>query len=105
MQVILVVAFLTAYCVQPLLVDVIKFNGGANVSSSGVAHSFVPLSYVAATSYLQLQWVPEMCVWLSPGQHFFYFDSPLLLHDDGGPFAYKAIHWVRLRNARGSSYY
>ncbi|KAL8439628.1 hypothetical protein Efla_004536 [Eimeria flavescens] len=33
---VLVVAFLTAYCVQPLLVDVIKFNGGANASTFSI---------------------------------------------------------------------
>lgn len=34
LQLLLLVLFLAAYCVQPLLVDVIKFNGGANVSCS-----------------------------------------------------------------------
>lgn len=36
MQMALVVAFLAAYCVQPLLVDVIKFNGGANASTFSI---------------------------------------------------------------------
>jgi len=30
-----VAVFLVAYCVQPLLVDVIKFNGGAHVGLTG----------------------------------------------------------------------
>ncbi|KAL8274961.1 hypothetical protein Esti_001161 [Eimeria stiedai] len=36
LQLALVIAFLTAYCVQPLLVDVIKYNGGANASTFSI---------------------------------------------------------------------